>query len=166
MSGLENDYHLKSRRSFSTLQFPVRHLRSFFGLYRAVNILADRVKAYQVNRLRDSAAPATINREVATLGRMLSLAVEAGKLSRKPKFKLLEGEKVRQGFLEHRDFLRLVDNLPDHLRDVIEFLYLSGWRKGEALTATGPVVRKSFQGPSMVAETDRTDMPMPPPVYS
>jgi hypothetical protein len=130
VTGLENDYKLNGRRSFSTMQFHVRHLRSFFGVYRAVNIAADRVKAYQVYRLRESAAPATINREVATLGRMLSL-VEAGKLSRKPKFKRLEGEKVRQGFLEHRDFLRLVDNLPDHLRDVIEFLYLSGWRKAK-----------------------------------
>jgi integrase len=64
---------------------------------------------------------------------MLSLAVGAQKLSRKPRFQMLAENNVRQGFLEHGDFLALLGNLPDHLRPLVEFLYLSGWRKGEAL---------------------------------
>ena len=28
--------------------------------------------------------------------------------------------------------LKLLGNLPEHLRPLVEFLYLSGWRKGEA----------------------------------
>ena len=67
------------------------------------------------------------------MGRMLSLRVEAGKLSRKPRFQMLAENNVRQGFLEHGDFLKVLDNLPHHLRPLIEFLYLSGWRKGEAV---------------------------------
>lgn len=63
---------------------------------------------------------------------MLSLAVELKKLSFKTKFKLLDGERVRQGFLEHGEFLNLVENLSGYLKDFIEFLYLSGWRKGAA----------------------------------
>src|SRR5215831_7908327 len=63
---------------------------------------------------------------------MVSLAVNSGKLSRKPKFQLLDGERVRQGFLEHGEFLVLLGNLPAHLQSLIEFLYRSGWRKGEA----------------------------------
>ena len=62
---------------------------------------------------------------------MLSLAVSAGKLSRKPRFSLLEEHNVRQGFLEHGDFLALLGRLPTHLKPLVEFLYLSGWRKGE-----------------------------------
>jgi integrase len=130
---LKNDYRVNNRRSLSTAEYHVRHLRGFFGLDRAIDITPDRVKAYQVHRLDEGGSPATVNREVACLGHMLSLAVNSGKLSRKPKFKLLEGEKVRQGFLEHGDFLTLLSNLPDHLKPVTEFLYLSGWRKGEAL---------------------------------
>ena len=67
----------------------------------------------------------------ACLGHMLSLAVDAGKLSRKPKFRLLDGERVREGFLEHGEFLVLLSNLPDYIKPIVEFLYLSGWRKGE-----------------------------------
>ena len=130
---LENDYRVNSRRSLSTAMYHVGHLRGFFGLDRAIDITQDRVKAYQVHRLEERAAHATVNREVACLGRMLSLAVNAGKLSRKPRFQLLDGERVRQGFLEHGDFLALLGNLPDYLKPVVEFLYLSGWRKGEAL---------------------------------
>ena len=74
-----------------------------------------------------------MNREVASLGRMLSLAVNSGRLSRKPKFQLLDGERVRQGFLEHGAFLALLGNLPADLQPIVEFLYLSGWRKGEAV---------------------------------
>jgi integrase len=85
-----------------------------------------------VSVLNSRSANATVNREVATLGRMLSLGVDAGKLSRKPRFQMLAENNVRQGFLEHGDFLELVGNLPEHLRPLVEFLYLSGWRKGEA----------------------------------
>ena len=28
-------------------------------------------------------------------------------------------------------FLALLGNLPNHLKPLVEFLYLSGWRKGE-----------------------------------
>jgi integrase len=64
---------------------------------------------------------------------MLSLALSSGKLSRKPKFAMLAENNVRQGFLEHGGFVSLLSNLPDHLQPLVEFLYLSGWRKGEAV---------------------------------
>ncbi|MBI4490397.1 MAG: site-specific integrase [Deltaproteobacteria bacterium] len=130
---LENEYQVNGRRSLSTAKNHTRHLREFFGMDRAVDITPDRVLAYQTSRLAEGASRATANREVACLGRMLSLAVELKKLSFKPKFKLLDGERVRQGFLEHGDFLILLGNLPDYLKPVVEFLYLSGWRKSEAL---------------------------------
>jgi integrase len=130
--GLLNDYKVNDRRSLSTMECRIAHLKLFFGLDRATDITVDRVKSYQVHRLEERAAHATLNREVACLNRMLSLAVESGKLSRKPRFQLLEGEKVRQGFLEHGDFLAVLGNLPKHLSPVVEFLYRSGWRKGEA----------------------------------
>jgi integrase len=130
---IENDYRANGKRSLSTILFHLQNLRRFFGTDRAIDINTDRVKYYQVQRLDEKAACATINREVACLGRMFSLAAEANKISRKPKFKLLEGERVRQGFLEHGEFLLLLSNLPDYIKPIVEFLYLSGWRKGEVL---------------------------------
>src|SRR5208282_4736560 len=51
-----------------------------------------------------------------------------------PVMPMLPKSKPRQGFLEPAEFERLCAALPEHLRDAIRFLYLSGWRKNEALT--------------------------------
>ena len=75
---LENDYRVNGRRSIATALFHVKHLRGFFGFDRAVDITPDPAKAYQAHRLREGAANATINREVACLGKMLTLALERG----------------------------------------------------------------------------------------
>src|SRR5215831_14862168 len=132
VEGLKTDYRVNGRRSIKTIEFYIPHLRGFFGFDRAIDITPDRVKAYQVRRLQEEASNATVNREVAILGRMLSLAFNAGKLSRKPRFQMLDENNVRQGFLEHGDFVKLLGKLPGHLKPIAEFLYLSGWRKGEA----------------------------------
>ena len=50
---------------------------------------------------------------------------------RKPFIPMLEENSPRQGFVEHGEFLGLREALPEHLRDPITFLYLSGWRVGE-----------------------------------
>lgn len=131
VTDLKNDYQVNNKRSWKSVLYYLPHLRGFFGFDRATDITPDRVRAYQNHRLGEGAANATVNREVATLGRMLSLGVNAGKLSRKPRFQMLAENNVRQGFLEHGDFLKLLGNLPDHLQPLVEFLYLSGWRKGE-----------------------------------
>src|SRR5262249_59245483 len=80
---------------------------------------------------KKGAANASINRELAALKRLFSLAIEAEKLSSKPKISLLEENNARQGFLDHAGFLALCENLPDHLKDPVKFLYLSGWRVSE-----------------------------------
>ena len=52
----------------------------------------------------------TINRELAALKRMFSLAVQAGKLSSKPYIPALEENNARQGFVDHgRPMERFVD---------------------------------------------------------
>jgi integrase len=130
---LVTDYKLNNRRSLKSAALNnVKHLRAFFGFDKAIDITPDRLKAYQLARREQKASVATINRECATLRRMFSLAIEAEKLARRPKFNMLGGEKVRQGFVEHEDFLRLVAELPEHLKPLVEFLYFGGWRKSAA----------------------------------
>ena len=130
---LENDYKINGKRSLSTALFRVSHVRQFFGLDRAADITPDRVRAYQAHRLAEGAANGTVNREVTILSRMLSLAYNGGQLSRKPRFQMLEENNIREGVLDHGSFLVLLDNLADYLKPLMEFLYLSGWRIGEAI---------------------------------
>ena len=74
---------------------------------------------------------ASINRELAALKRMFTLAVQAGKLSSKPYIPTLEENNARQGFLDHASFVAVSSHLPNHLKDPVSFLYLSGWRVSE-----------------------------------
>ena len=108
---IRDNYAVNDFRSTETLNFSIKHLEDFFKLDRAVDITPDRVLAYQQKRLSEGAARRTVNLEVATLGRMLTLAVDLGKISWRPKFKLLDGEKVREGFLQHGDFLAISRSL-------------------------------------------------------
>src|ERR1041384_5967518 len=127
---IENDYRVNSKRTLPDLSYRIGHLREFFGMDRAIDIRTDRVRAYQRKRLDEGAAPATVNRELAALRRMLSLALSAGKLSRVPKIEMLAENNIRESFLEHGDFMALLAALPEPARDLVEFEYLSGWRQG------------------------------------
>jgi integrase len=125
------DYQINARRSSRSARLSINHLRKFFGFNRAIDITTDRIKAYAVDRQKALAANASINRELAALKRMFSLAVQDGRLNNTPYVPTLEEDNARQGFVDHSAFISLEGNLPDYLRDPITFLYLSGWRLGE-----------------------------------
>jgi hypothetical protein len=137
VTDLKNDYQVNGKGSLKTVGYYLAHMRIFFGLDRAIDISPDKIRAYQSQRLGEGAANATVNREVATLGRMLSLAVGAGKLSRKPRFQMLAENNVRQGFLEHGDFLTLLANLPDHLKPLVESSICRGGAKVKRSSLNG-----------------------------
>ncbi len=125
------DYTTNKKRYISAVQLSIRHLREFFGGNRALLITTDRVRVYIGERQEEGAANASINRELAALKRMFTLAVQAGKLSRRPYVPMLEENNQHTGFLDHKDFLALRSALPEYLRDPIHFLYLTGWRVSE-----------------------------------
>ena len=128
------DYQINGRRSLRSARLSISHLRKFFGFDRAVDITTDRIKAYAADRQKAKAANASINRELAALKRMFSLAVEDGRLSHSPYIPTLEEDNTRQGFVDHAAFVSLRANLSEYLQDPIAFLYLSGWRLGEMKT--------------------------------
>ena len=130
-AGLLADYQINRRRSLSSARLSISHLRRFFGIDHAVDITTNRVRAYAAMRQGEGAANASINRELAALKRMFSLAVQDGRLSTMPFIPTLEEDNVRQGFVDHGAFVALRQNLPEYLKDPVTFLYLSGWRLGE-----------------------------------
>jgi integrase len=132
--GLLRDYRVNRRRSLEHADRAVRRLRDTFGGMRAVDIDTDRIQAYTDARLENGAAPASVNRELAALKRMYSLAVQTRKGFRfRPYIPMLAEENAREGFLEPADFESLCSALPCDLADVARFAYLTGWRKGEVL---------------------------------
>jgi hypothetical protein len=111
---LENDYKVNNRRS--PVGYPIKRLKKTFDDWKAIEINTASINAHILQRQAEGAANATINRELAALKRMFSLAERAGKLSSKPYIPTLEENNARQGFLDHGGFLLLRENLPDHKR--------------------------------------------------
>jgi len=128
---LRRDYEINGKRSLASVALSRSHLEKWFALSRAVDISTDKVRAYIARRQSEDASNASINRELAALKRMFTLAVQADKLNSSPYIPTLQEDNARQGFLDHGGFLTLRENLPMYLKDPVGFLYLSGWRVGE-----------------------------------
>src|SRR5205085_6395588 len=77
---------------------------------------------------RKTASSAEINRELALLKRMFSLAMQAAKLLYKPHIPMLKENNVRTGFFEREQFESVLAHLPAEIQPVIEFAYITGWR--------------------------------------
>lgn len=126
-------YRVEGRPSLPDLLGRLKHLRAHFAGWRALEITTDRIVSYAAKRRQAGAAVATVNLELTFLRRMLSLAVEAGRLERRPVIHSLPGERVRRDFLRDPDLARIVGEMPEYLRPVVGFLRLTGWRLNEAL---------------------------------
>src|SRR5262245_9876272 len=131
-----NDYRLNGHRSLRDARRNVAQLARTCGTLRALDITADRIAQYAAGRLAEGKQPATVNRELATLRRMFTLAVRDRLLSHRPHIALLAEDNAREGFLEPADFAALRAHLPAWLAPAIDFLYLTGWRRSEMATLT------------------------------
>jgi len=105
---IKNDYAIKERASLVTIGYHFKHLEPFFRWRRAIDITVPLIQEYQLQRRAEGAQPATINREVSTLQRALSIAVSLNKLNRAPTFEKLKKDNVRQGFLGWSDFDKIL----------------------------------------------------------
>ncbi len=132
------DYEKHNRRSASTATYCLKRVKEYFAFDHLVDITTGRIDQYQQARLHEKAARATIKREMAYLRRGFKLLMEGKQISQTPVIKLLEGENVRQGFINKGDFDTVVASLHQSVhpavKDIIVFLFHSGWRSGEART--------------------------------
>ena len=125
---LLEDYRFKGNRTDPVPR--LARLTEHFGTMLGEQITAASIREYSKKRLSAGAAPATLRRELAILKRMLRLASE--RLPRVPLVVLPRVNNARQGFFEEEDLQRILPHLPEHARNLVEFLYLTGWRSGEA----------------------------------
>src|SRR5205823_11907617 len=111
----------------------VKNLAASFAGVKAEDITAGKIREYSRKRLKvDRMTPATLRRELAILKRMLRLGSDA--LPRVPVVDLPRVDNARQGFFEEEDLQAILPHLATHVRNLIEFLYLTGWRTSEALS--------------------------------
>ncbi len=133
------------------------HLAEYFGLRRKlVGITRDQIAAYVAKRLGDTivtrksrsvtledgtvqttaearkpVSPATINRELQTLKRMFSLAIQSGRIATRPHIEMLKEAPPRAGFFEREQYEGVLRRLPAELQPVVTFCYITGWRMSD-----------------------------------
>ena len=132
---LKAEYAANGRRSADRLEFSPAHLLPVFGDRRAAQVTSADITRYKTQRQGAGAANATVNRELAALKRMYSLAVNGEKLARAPHIAMLQEDNVRRGFFEREQFETVRGHLRPSLRPVVTFAYITGWRiRAEVLT--------------------------------
>jgi integrase len=94
-----------------------------------------------ISRYNRVLAPGSINRELATLRRLLRLAHEWKEIQRVPRIRLLRGERNREFVLNQLFELAYLSACPEVLGDVATVLLDTGLRLGEALSLEWPQVR-------------------------
>lgn len=130
---LRQHYETTGRRDLEEADYRLQNLKSFFAGRRIVSMGPADITAYVGQRQTEGAANGTINRELATLRRMLRLAYENGKLLRLPIIRLLKEGAPRQGFFEREQFEAVRRHLREHLKPVVTFAYITGWRMGSEI---------------------------------
>ena len=151
---LITDYQITGKRSLAVAQRRIdKHLAPYFGTIRMVAITTTEIRAYIAKRQKDTVlvrkarrwqspdrrwhhddeirrpvSNAEINRELTTLKRMFSLAIQAGKLHYKPHIPLLREDNTRTGFFEPDQFRSVLAHLPEEIQPIITFAYITGWR--------------------------------------
>lgn len=132
------DYRVKKNRSLEQLEngedwtWGLDSLDPFFRNMLVKGIDTDVLYRFIEHRQEEGVVDSTINRNLALLRRMFNLAKQQGKIQSVPYFPMLAEENVREGFVEHEDFEKLLAALPEKLRPLVRFLYETGCRVGAA----------------------------------
>jgi integrase len=132
-----NDYKVNGRKSIRKAEESVKKLKEHFAGRKVKDITTSMIQAYVLTRQEQKKKNSTINRQLAALKRMLTLAArhEPPKVARVPYIPLLsEAGNARSGFFEHEDYLALRGAVPDYLKPVVAIGYHTGFRRDEILT--------------------------------
>jgi len=130
---IRNDYSRNGRKSGERLDLSIRHLATTFEGY-AVPAITEAAIERHISRRLDSCSPATVNRELAALKRMLRLGYKLRMVGRVPAISMLAENNARKGFFTEDEVTELLDAARPEIRPLIEAAYITGWRKAELLS--------------------------------
>ena len=138
------DMRTAGRRSINVVERRInKHLLPYFNGMRMAGITADDVRRYIAHRQEQGivaahgkrkgqrvadVSNAEINRELQILRRAFLLAMGEGRLGMRPRIPHLEESQPRGGFFEREQLESVCKHLPEDLRPVVRFAYMTGWR--------------------------------------
>jgi integrase len=109
----------------------VRRMDDFFAGCRAVEITPDLMRKFQREMKAKGYSNGSVNRSLASLRKMFSLAARDGKLHHLPFFPMLKEAKPRKGTLSREGYEELVKALPAYLKLPVVIAFSTGMRLGE-----------------------------------
>jgi integrase len=116
-------------------EYCLTHLVEHWGKdFPVKGIWIPEIKQYQMDRIAENAAPATVNREKSTLSKMFQVLMECRRLDVNPARlvkNLSEKSGERQVYISRQDFNLVLAHLPGWYRPVAQMAYFTGMRKGE-----------------------------------
>ncbi len=132
------DQKRQSRHSCKQADGYVRlHLKPAFGTMKASRLESKHIRAFIDRKQTAKYAAATINRWLEALRRGYALGLKElpPLVYTVPDIKdlMLNEDNVREGFLEHDQYVRLRDELPNHQKLILVIGYHFGMRRGEIL---------------------------------
>lgn len=126
------DYTANGHKSSDDLEYRLAHLFAHFAReQRLGRITTGAVEKYKAERLKEGAAPATINRELAALKRMSTLARRQHGLTAPFEVQKFQERNARKGFFERADLDAVCRHLRPELAALARAAYITGWRKSE-----------------------------------
>jgi integrase len=130
------DYAKANKRSWLRDEQIMTHLDAAMGTTQLGDIGALQIERYKLDRLKQSASPATVNREVALLKHMFNMA-EHWQLffGRNPVrgVKFLEEDNLQIRSLSEGEEEKLLQYCSPYLQDLVTFAINTGLRLGEIL---------------------------------
>lgn len=133
---VEKDYELNGYTSADDIESKHRlHILPYFGKIKATQITESDIDSYILFRRNEGASNATINRELSAIGRAYALAIQKRILSPTdlPHISKLKENNVRKGFFEREQYNAIRKHLPEWVKPVTDFAFITGWRKSEIL---------------------------------
>jgi integrase len=130
-------YETTGTRGLKEADTRFQALQPFFTRRRAASLTGALAEEYVQYRLKGGVTPATVNRELATLIRMLRLGYERDKVAKLPRIHKLTEAPPRAGFFEQSDFEAVRRQLRPDLQCSVTIAHSYGWRmQSEVLALT------------------------------
>jgi len=128
------DYKMRELRSLKMTEWRYKcYIKDTVGSLAASRFGSTQIKQYIAMRQQDGAANASVNRDLALIGRAFKLGFQAEPklVAQIPTIRMLPEDNVRQGFLEPDEYERLLEELPIRYKAIFVCGYHTGARKNE-----------------------------------
>ena len=164
---------LQGRSNYRNAREHVKYWREHFADVPIRSLTSDMIERATPTRTRlpygaqRDTSPATKNRFLATMSKILNDSVKRGWIDRAPYIQKHRERNVRESFMTKDEARRLVECMPvGWMRDVTEFAFATGMRRGEILSLEWSEVNLDQRFVSVLSAKAKSGQGRPVPLNS